>query len=180
MINSLIWVDNNGMQKYFYLGLIFLVCSPVLAQQTKRHAEIMRPIETLFQAMEAGDSALLGSVFHKNVSLATIALDASLELKSLVFEDELSSFKKAVAAVKKEPYREPIYDIDIQRDGVFAQVWARYSFYIGSAFHHCGIDVFQLVKTDAGWKIFSLTDTRQVNGCVVPESVRRKYEGDRP
>lgn len=168
------------MQKYFYLGLIFLLCSPVRAQQSKKNTEIMKPIETLFEAMEAGDSALLGSTFYKNVSLATIVLDGSLGLKNLLFEDDLSGFKKAVVAVKNEPYREPIYEIEIQREGIFAQVWAKYSFYIGSTFHHCGIDAFQLVNTEAGWKIFSLTDTRQVNGCIVPDWVRRKYEGSKP
>ncbi|MFZ9503155.1 MAG: nuclear transport factor 2 family protein [Cyclobacteriaceae bacterium] len=168
------------MKKYLYSGLIFLICSPVLAQQSKKHAEVMKPIETVFKAMEIGDSALLGSAFYKKVALSTIVLDGSLELKNLLFENDLSGFKKAVAAVKKEPYREPIYEIEIQREGIFAQVWAKYSFYIGPNFHHCGIDAFQLVSTEAGWKIFSLTDTRQVNGCVIPDWVRRKYEGAKP
>ena len=69
------------MKKYLYSGLIFLICSPVLAQQSKKHAEVMKPIETVFKAMEIGDSALLGSAFYKKVALSTIVLDGSLELK---------------------------------------------------------------------------------------------------
>ena len=147
-----------------------------LGQQQAQRDRILGPVHRLFQAMEASDSALLTSAFHKQVILATIVLDDELKVKKLSFENNLEAFKKAVASEKIDPYREPIYDIKIQQEGAFAQVWASYAFYIGKNFHHCGVDTFQLIEIGQDWKIFYLADTRQVKGCKVPPSVRRKYE----
>lgn len=157
--------------------IFFLLNHFILFGQTGRaDRAIMEPVKTLFRAMEVGDSAMLGSAFYKEVSLITVSLDEMNQFKSLTSVDDLNGFKKSIAAEKKEPYREPIYEINIQQDGIFAQVWAKYSFYIGNRFHHCGIDTFQLIKTDLGWKIFQLTDTRQQKGCIVPKKIRKLYE----
>jgi hypothetical protein len=47
-------------------------------------------------------------------------------------------------------------------DGPFATYYADYEFWLGERRSHCGVDAFQLVKTDeAGWQIFILADTRR-------------------
>lgn len=148
----------------------------ILGQTVQNDNSIMEPVKTLFRAMESGDSALLGSAFYKKVSLITVTLDETNQFRNISFEDNLSGFKKSIAVKKKEPYREPIYGIKVHQDGPFAQVWAKYSFYIGNRFHHCGIDTFQLIKTDQGWKIFYLADTRQQKDCIVPRKIRKLYE----
>ena len=38
-------------------------------------------------------------------------------------------------------------------DGDLAVVSGRYTFYVGDKFSHCGKDVFNLLRTEAGWKI---------------------------
>jgi hypothetical protein len=47
-----------------------------------------------------------------------------------------------------------------------ASVWAPYKFYLGDKFSHCGVDVFQLMKTGDGWKIIYIVDTRRKGDCV--------------
>jgi hypothetical protein len=159
------------------LIIFFLfVCQPVFTQSRLQRAEIMKPVETLFRAMELGDSSMLSEAFYKQATLATVSLTEGLEFKALNFESSTKLFKKAIASEKKEPYREPIYDVKIQSEGIFAQVWARYAFYTGNKFHHCGIDTFQLIQTEGAWKIFHLADTRQLKDCKVPSRVRKKYE----
>ncbi len=49
--------------------------------------------------------------------------------------------------------------------GKIANVWAEYDFHSNGKFAHCGIDTFLLLKTDEGWKIFSLTYTMETHGC---------------
>jgi hypothetical protein len=51
-------------------------------------------------------------------------------------------------------------------------VWAKYAFFLGDRFSHCGIDAFQLHQTADGWKIFQLTDTQRSEGCEMPPSGR--------
>lgn len=62
-------------------------------------------------------------------------------------------------------------------DGDFAQVWAKYAFYLGRQFSHCGVDAFHLVRNAQDeWKIFHLADTRQKEGCVIPKEVAERYK----
>jgi hypothetical protein len=37
--------------------------------------------------------------------------------------------------------------------GRIATVWAPYDFWIDGKFSHCGVDAFDLIKTDKGWRI---------------------------
>jgi len=42
-------------------------------------------------------------------------------------------------------------------DGPIAMVWLPYDFYVNGTWSHCGVDIFTMVKSDAGWKIATLT-----------------------
>jgi len=44
-------------------------------------------------------------------------------------------------------------------DGPIAMVWLPYDFYVNGTWSHCGVDIFTMVKSDAGWKIASLAYT---------------------
>jgi len=50
-------------------------------------------------------------------------------------------------------------------DSQLASVWTDYKFYIGDKFSHCGVNSFQLVKLNDGWKIVYIIDTRRKEGC---------------
>lgn len=159
----------------FFILFVFAI-QYAQSQSRVQRAEIMKPVETLFRAMEQGDSSLLSEAFYSRATLATVSLTSDLQFRNLTFEYSTEPFKKAIAAERKEPFYEPIYDVKIQSDGIFAQVWASYAFYTGNKFHHCGTDTFQLINTEGVWKIFYLADTRQLNECKIPAGVRKKYE----
>ena len=42
----------------------------------------------------------------------------------------------------------------------------RTDFWVDGKFSHCGIDIFDLVKTAEGWKISGLTYTVERTGCA--------------
>lgn len=132
----------------------------------------MKPIQAVFLAIEKGDSALLHTAFFKDVSLTTV-LDK--EGKITLRKESLQDFLNAVGSPHQEKWYEPIWNVNIQQDGSFAHVWAKYAFFVGTKFSHCGIDAFQLVKTAEGWKIFYLTDTRNRTGCQVPDAITKQY-----
>jgi hypothetical protein len=62
-------------------------------------------------------------------------------------------------------------------DGSLAAVWVDYAFYLNNTFSHCGVDSFHLVKTEEGWKIFNLVDTRRKSDCVIPDAVEKQFVG---
>jgi hypothetical protein len=44
-------------------------------------------------------------------------------------------------------------------------VWTRYDFHRDGKFSHCGIDAFQLVRTNYGWSIAGGTYTVERTDC---------------
>jgi hypothetical protein len=42
-----------------------------------------------------------------------------------------------------------------------ATAWTPYELYVNEKRQHCGVDAFQFYKTDKGWKIITIADTRR-------------------
>lgn len=155
-----------------YLFLIFGAISFSLSAQTTDEGKaILEPVTRLFTGMNLGDSAMVHSAFTKQVSMATISKDKTGN-PLIRYESSLDGFLKAVGTPHDQAWNEPIWEVKIQQDGNMAQVWAKYAFYLGRTFSHCGVDAFQLFKdTDGKWRIFNLADTRQKEGCNVPPQI---------
>ncbi|MFD0751506.1 nuclear transport factor 2 family protein [Mucilaginibacter calamicampi] len=152
------------MKKLTFFTAFILYCNISMAQQTET-AAIKQTITKMFDAVRKGDSTALRSTFAKGVILHSIgeAKDGSVAM-TLESPEE---FVKTVGTPHKGIYDERIVFGDIKVDGKLASVWAPYKFYVDDKFSHCGVDVFQLMKTSAGWKIIYIVDTRRKDGCVV-------------
>jgi hypothetical protein len=62
---------------------------------------------------------------------------------------------------------ERMWDPDVRVHGRIAMLWTPYDFWHNGEFSHCGIDIFTLVKTEAGeWKISSAVYTVEREGCA--------------
>jgi hypothetical protein len=55
--------------------------------------------------------------------------------------------------VMKQRVRERIWNPDVRIRGFIANVWTPYDFWADGKLSHCGIDSFDLIKTDQGWRI---------------------------
>jgi hypothetical protein len=49
------------------------------------------------------------------------------------------------------------FDAEVMLSGPLAMVWLPYDLYVDGAWSHCGVDVFTLFRTDAGWQIATVT-----------------------
>jgi hypothetical protein len=146
-------------------------CIVSYGQTAQDNKDILEPINGLFKGMNLGDSAMVHASFVASPTMATIYKnkDGAVSLRQ---ETDLKGFLNAVGSPHGETWAEPIWDVKIQMDGGFAQVWAKYAFYLNKTFSHCGVDAFQLFKgTDGKWKIFHLADTRWKEGCNVPAAI---------
>lgn len=145
--------------------LAFFICSITSFAQQTETAAIKQTITTMFDAMRKGDSVSLRATFAKGMILQSIAKNkAGLTTITTESPDE---FVKSVGTPHKGVYDERITFQDIKIDGDLASVWAPYKFYLDDKFSHCGVDVFQLMKTADGWKIIYIVDTRRKDGCPV-------------
>jgi ketosteroid isomerase-like protein len=150
------------MKKTLLLSVILFLSIQTFAQQTDQDA-IKQTINTLFDAMRKGDSTLLRSTFAKDIVFQGVA--NKKEGTTLVTENA-NDFIKSVGTLHKEIYDERVTFNDIKIDGDLASVWAPYKFYLGKTFSHCGVDVFQLMRTKEGWKIIYIVDTRRKDNCL--------------
>lgn len=159
-----------------YLLLIMLTAPLLGFSQANEEQAVTEVINRLFTAMQKNDTVMLKSVFGTEVTMATVGADKDGN-PVLHRSAGITGFVKAIAKPNpKGALNEEIWNVKVQIDGAFAQAWCDYAFYIGSTFSHCGVDAFQLIKTEAGWKIFHLADTRKKTGCTIPEAIQNKYK----
>ncbi len=147
---------------------VAMITLPKYALAQPTNEELLLPIRNLFKGMLKGDSTLASAAFYPGATLATVTVDKSGA--PMVRAETVTAFMKAIASPHAEEWDERFWDPQIRVDGNFAQVWTPYAFYLGGKFSHCGVDAFHLIKTARGWKIFHLADTRQKEGCIVPET----------
>ena len=151
------------------LAAITLACtgqvSTASAQADEAGREaVLSVLDRLFDGMRMGDSAMVGSVFHPSAQLIGTAERDGAPVVSVIPSDR---FVTAVGNATGE-WDEPYWDSIVQIRDNLATVWTKYSFYLDGKFSHCGVDAFMLARTEAGWKIISLADTRQSDGCELP------------
>ncbi|MEM8892958.1 MAG: nuclear transport factor 2 family protein [Bacteroidota bacterium] len=154
-----------------FITIIFLGQSSMLLAQSSelndQEKEVMEVVFQLFEGMRQGDSSMVSAVMMPDVGMYTV-FGADRDNKFNV--DNVDGFLKAVGTPHETVWDEPIWDYTVQIDGNLAHVWTKYAFYAGDKFSHCGVDDFQFVKREEGWKIFSLADTRQYKDCDLPST----------
>lgn len=156
------------MQYLFISTLIFMNCLQLFAQGktkdfTAKEQEIVTVIQKMFDGMRKSDSSMVKSVLHPSIRMQTSFVRA--EKPIFMTEPNANNFLNAVASPKKEIFDERIESYEIRIDDNLATVWTPYKFYLGDKFIHCGVNTFVLCKTENGWQISHIADTRRKENC---------------
>jgi hypothetical protein len=150
------------MRKIFMLVSCFFLVTLSVNGQTAVDS-VKATIDQLFRAMKSSDAALLKDCFADSAILQTIARDK--EGKTIIRNEPVAAFIQSISSLQKDAADERIvYDV-VKIDGALAIAWTPYKFYFNSKFSHCGVNSFQLVRLNSGWKIQYLIDTRRRQGC---------------
>lgn len=154
-------MPSNSFFRAFLLFSITFYATGIFAQQTEEQA-IKGTIDTLFIALQQGDSSLARTCFDSSARLQT-ALINPVTGNTKLQNESLSAFLQQVASIKKSDRKleERIISYDINIDLPLASVWAIYEFYVDGKLSHKGVDAFQLFKSKDGWKIIQICDTRK-------------------
>jgi hypothetical protein len=150
----------KSIQKITFLCFI-LFAANAIAQKTEERV-IEETIDTLFIALQEGDSSLAASCFDSTARLQTASINP-ITGNTKLQNESIQEFLIQIAAIKKrgQKLEERITSYDIKIDLPLASVWATYEFYINDHLSHKGVDAFQLFKTNNGWKIIQICDTRK-------------------
>lgn len=147
------------MKKLLLLTAIFSLLLVSVKAQSTEEAAIKATIQQLFDGMRKGDSTMVGAVFHPTARLQSVFKNK--EGKVVVKTDAISGFVKSIGTPHPEVYDERLLSYEIRIDEQMATAWTPYEFYVGDKFSHAGVDAFQLAKTEKGWQIIQITDTRR-------------------
>ncbi len=120
-------------------------------------------IDRMFNAMKNSDANDFLSCFGDSAILQTIARDKNGN--SIIKSEGLLDFAMLVGRMPKGMADERITYDQVKVNGPLAFAWTPYQFYLNGKFSHCGVNSFQLVRFNGGWKIQYLIDTRSKNGC---------------
>ncbi len=148
----------------FFLLVILLICSYRASAQDSEAESVKSVIRQLFEGMKRGDSAMVKAVFEEGAMLHTAVKTKTGEIK--LAKEELQGFLTAVGRPHTDVWDERITFGQVLVDGPMASVWTPYRFFIGDKYSHCGVNSFQLYKSDKGWKITYLIDTRRKDNCL--------------
>lgn len=86
--------------------------------------------------------------------------------KNQIVDEQPETFLMAIAdRPETQKWEERLLDYMVQIDGNLAHVWTPYEFWFNGTFSHCGANAFTLAKTDDGWKIIHIIDSRRKNDC---------------
>ena len=113
--------------------------------------------------MKNSDAARLTAAFTDSALLQTIV--TTREGKTVARNESVAEFAASISKLPIGDADERIRFDVIKIDGPLAIVWAPYNFYYKGKFSHCGVDSFQLLRTQSGWKILYIIDTRRKEPC---------------
>ena len=145
--------------------LCALTFSTTWSQNYFSEADARQVIDTFFNGFHEGDTLKMRSVLMGNVVLQTAFSDK--DGKAKLNDGSMDDLLIAIANRKEnEKWDERLLDYKIRIDGNLAHVWTPYQFWYNDAFRHCGANSFTLAKTDSGWKIVHLIDSRRKESCL--------------
>ncbi|SHK56120.1 nuclear transport factor 2 family protein [Epilithonimonas mollis] len=138
--------------------ILILISSLLFAQKTEEQL-VKLTVNQLFIGMRNSDSLLIKQSFSKNAVLQTITKNGEVKNESI------NDFAVSISKADKQSMEERISFSNILIDGNLASVWTPYEFYYKGQFSHCGVNSFQLVKSNDAWKIQYIIDTRRKDNC---------------
>ena len=152
------------IRRYLLLAALtaFTLPAAAQAQDSAAEKEVYGIVEKFFTGFNAKDTTAMRATLFDDVKLVTTFTNQ--QGQPVARAEPVSGLMNAIGSAQGKLY-EKIFDPEIEVEDGLANVWVKYEFYVDDKFSHCGIDSFLLVKTDGGWKIASLADTRKRQGC---------------
>lgn len=135
--------------------------APAFAPTPAEEAAILQVIDSFLIAVGNGDRELQKSVELPDGGLAVFrSRDGA---PGAVRRMPASDFQKPTP--DHDPFVEMYWAPDVLVRGSFAQVWTPYVLRDNGAVVHCGVNAFQMVKLEGGWKIHSALSSMEPQAC---------------
>ena len=157
-----------------FLAIISLSSFVISAQNKDAKAddtkETLAVVNKMFAEMAAHNPAGILALYTPEAQL--VAAIKNKEGKSVNRTFPVEAFSKNFSE-KKNEIKEDMYAPEVKIFGDLALVWGRYVFFVDNKISHCGVNVFHLVRADAGWRIAGASTTIEPQGCTEQEKAMK-------
>lgn len=152
---------------HLFFCFLLLISTLSLAQPASEKKEVLQVVGQFFDALEKQDTLAWNNVFLKDarnyfIGLRNDTLRAGMQ--------DPFNFRFRKGQIIKERMRDK--GVSVQIHEKIAMVWAPYDLWVNDTYSHCGVDVFTLLKTSAGWKVASCSFTIEKDGCGNPPKIK--------
>ncbi|MDZ7900014.1 MAG: nuclear transport factor 2 family protein [Arcicella sp.] len=149
------------MKKIFFLFIILNFFKTSFAQ-TEDEKAVKAVVVQLFEGMQKHDSTMIRACFHPSARMQTIGADRKTGVVGLTTNATIDGFVKSIGSMPMSvSIEERVLSYEIKIDAKMATAWTPYELFVNHKSQHCGVDAFQFFKTENGWKIISIADTRR-------------------
>jgi hypothetical protein len=124
---------------------------PIAAQAAaaQDREAVMATVQAFFDTMTAADVEGARRVLQPQGRFHAMRIrDGKPDVRAFSNEEYFADLQAS-----KQKMQERIWNPDVRIHGLIATVMAPYDFWIDGKFSHCGVDTFDLIKTEDGWRI---------------------------
>jgi Putative lumazine-binding len=149
------------MKKLIFLIVFSGIFETVFAQSEDEKA-VKAVVVQLFDGMQKHDSTMIRACFHSSARMQSVGMNRKSGVVELNTENSIDGFVKSIGSLPATTQiEERVLSYEIRVDAEMATAWTPYELYVNGKKIHCGVDAFQLYKTDKSWKILTIADTRR-------------------
>ena len=128
--------------------LSLLVSISLIAQPSERDA-VLKTMQAFFDTMTARDVDGAREILQPQGRFHAMKMkDGKPDVRAFANEEYFANLQAS-----KQTMHERIWNAEVRINGLIATVTAPYDFWIDGKFSHCGVDSFDFIKTEKGWKI---------------------------
>ncbi|HOG18870.1 MAG TPA: hypothetical protein PKW37_00310 [Salinivirgaceae bacterium] len=148
------------LKKITVFVITFVSFIGLYGQNQPTYDDIQQTIDTFIKGLNTKDTVLLKKIIDPNLGLLTVFHDGR---KNIVAAETMDMFVNSL--IKEKTYHREQAECTIETNKIIATAWCRYVCYDGKKISYCGINAYQLYRTNKGWKILQITNSRQSFKC---------------
>jgi hypothetical protein len=132
------------------VAVTLLAAANVHAQTSNADRDdVLKVVQAFFDTMTAADIEGARKILQPQGRFHAMRMrDGKPDVRAFANEEYFADLQAS-----KQKMRERIWNPEVRVSGAIATLWAPYDFWIDGKFSHCGVDAFDLIKTEDGWKI---------------------------
>jgi Putative lumazine-binding len=146
--------------------MVMFACAVTLPAQTSNTEKdaVQKAVQVFFDTMAARDVEGARGILQPQGRFHAMSVrDGKPDVRAFSNEEYF-----AILQASKQKMRERTWNPDVSIHGLIATFRAPYDFWIDGKLSHCGVDAFDLIKTEDGWKIAGGVYTVESNCAPSP------------